>query len=144
MQAALSKLETENAELRSRTEEILYENQRLAGIVSSWTSDDKTNKVQADDQHVQEMPIINADIQDIEQTAPDSDPADPPNTIKHGASPGSIHIISKLGLRDAGIDQLNFHSVQLGYLKLLQMGNTDPNNKSRKRKYEVKPQLSLP
>ncbi|KZV42692.1 transcriptional activator DEMETER-like [Dorcoceras hygrometricum] len=28
----------------------------------------------------------------------------------------------------------------LGYLKLLQMGNTDPNNKSRKRKYEVKPQ----
>ncbi|KZV36300.1 hypothetical protein F511_22415 [Dorcoceras hygrometricum] len=59
--------------------------------------------------------------------------ADPPNTIKHGASPGSIHIISKLGLRDAGIDQLNFHSVQLGYLKLLQMGNTDPNNKSRKR-----------
>ncbi|KZV51337.1 hypothetical protein F511_12032 [Dorcoceras hygrometricum] len=38
---------------------------------------------------------------------------------------------------DAGIDQLNFHSVQLGYLKLLQMGNTDPNNKSRKRKYEL-------
>ncbi|KZV39875.1 hypothetical protein F511_18679 [Dorcoceras hygrometricum] len=37
MQAALSKLETEYAELRSRSEEMLYENQRLAGIISSWT-----------------------------------------------------------------------------------------------------------
>ncbi|KZV55057.1 hypothetical protein F511_33529 [Dorcoceras hygrometricum] len=27
-----------------------------------------------------------------------------------------------------GIDQLALHSVQLGYLKILQMGNTDPNN----------------
>ncbi|KZV17430.1 formin-like protein 5 [Dorcoceras hygrometricum] len=27
-----------------------------------------------------------------------------------------------------GIDQLNLHSVQLGYLKILQVGNTDPNN----------------
>ncbi|KZV44952.1 hypothetical protein F511_28840 [Dorcoceras hygrometricum] len=27
-----------------------------------------------------------------------------------------------------GIDQLNLHSVQLGYLKILQMGNADPNN----------------
>ncbi|KZV46680.1 disease resistance protein [Dorcoceras hygrometricum] len=35
-----------------------------------------------------------------------------------------------------GIDQLKFQSVQLGYLKILQLGNTDPNNKSRKRKYE--------
>ncbi|KZV48269.1 hypothetical protein F511_27407 [Dorcoceras hygrometricum] len=39
-----------------------------------------------------------------------------------------------------GIDQLKFQSVQLGYLKILQQGNTDPNNKSRKRKYEVKHQ----
>ncbi|KZV21163.1 hypothetical protein F511_24727 [Dorcoceras hygrometricum] len=37
MQAALSKLETENAELRSRSVELLYENQRLADIISSWT-----------------------------------------------------------------------------------------------------------
>ncbi|KZV36825.1 cell division control protein 48C [Dorcoceras hygrometricum] len=37
MQATLSKLETENAELRSRSEEMLYENQRLAGIIISWT-----------------------------------------------------------------------------------------------------------
>ncbi|KZV52017.1 hypothetical protein F511_10237 [Dorcoceras hygrometricum] len=36
---------------------------------------------------------------------------------------------------------LNFHSGQLDYLVLLQMGNADPNNKSKKRnKYEVKPQ----
>ncbi|KZV21255.1 hypothetical protein F511_25282 [Dorcoceras hygrometricum] len=27
-----------------------------------------------------------------------------------------------------GIDQLNLRSVQLGYLKILQVGNTDPNN----------------
>ncbi|KZV48346.1 leucine-rich repeat receptor-like protein kinase [Dorcoceras hygrometricum] len=37
MQADLSKLETENAELRSRSEEMFYENQRLTGIISSWT-----------------------------------------------------------------------------------------------------------
>ncbi|KZV25317.1 putative leucine-rich repeat receptor-like protein kinase [Dorcoceras hygrometricum] len=37
MQAALSKLETENAELRSRSEEMLYDNQRLAGIISYCT-----------------------------------------------------------------------------------------------------------
>ncbi|KZV42318.1 hypothetical protein F511_40437 [Dorcoceras hygrometricum] len=37
MQDALNKLETENSELRSRSEEMLYENQRLAGIISSWT-----------------------------------------------------------------------------------------------------------
>ncbi|KZV31319.1 spindle pole body component 110-like [Dorcoceras hygrometricum] len=37
MQAALSNLETENAELRSRSEEMIYENQRLTGIISSWT-----------------------------------------------------------------------------------------------------------
>ncbi|KZV25173.1 two-component sensor histidine kinase bacteria [Dorcoceras hygrometricum] len=37
MQAALSKLVTENDELRSRSQESLYENQQLAGIISSWT-----------------------------------------------------------------------------------------------------------
>ncbi|KZV40662.1 hypothetical protein F511_32624 [Dorcoceras hygrometricum] len=37
MQAALSKLETKNAELRSRSVEMLYENQRLADMISSWT-----------------------------------------------------------------------------------------------------------
>ncbi|KZV55661.1 hypothetical protein F511_32144 [Dorcoceras hygrometricum] len=36
-----------------------------------------------------------------------------------------------------GIDQLGFQSVQLGYLKILQMGNTDPNNtKAGKRTRE--------
>ncbi|KZV55990.1 hypothetical protein F511_12048 [Dorcoceras hygrometricum] len=64
---------------------------------------------------------------------------DPPNTIKHGASHGSIHIISKLGLRDEGIDQLNFHSAQLGYLKLLQIGTQTQQDKAG-NKYEVKPQ----
>ncbi|KZV19686.1 putative protein S-acyltransferase 7 [Dorcoceras hygrometricum] len=47
---------------------------------------------------------------------------------------------SRLGLRDAGIDQLNFHSVQLDYLMLLQMGNTDPYKTKAGNKYEVKPQ----
>ncbi|KZV22817.1 spindle pole body component 110-like [Dorcoceras hygrometricum] len=37
MQAALSMLATENDDLRSRSEEMLNENQRLAGIISSWT-----------------------------------------------------------------------------------------------------------
>ncbi|KZV35336.1 Squalene monooxygenase [Dorcoceras hygrometricum] len=37
MQATLSKLVTDNEELRIRSEEILNENQRLAGIISSWT-----------------------------------------------------------------------------------------------------------
>ncbi|KZV36829.1 auxin transport protein BIG [Dorcoceras hygrometricum] len=37
MQVALSKLETENENLRSRYEEMLCENQRLVGIISSWT-----------------------------------------------------------------------------------------------------------
>ncbi|KZV50940.1 hypothetical protein F511_13137 [Dorcoceras hygrometricum] len=37
------------------------------------------------------------------------------------------------------IDQLNLHYVQLGYLKILQMGNTDPNNTKQENKYEVKP-----
>ncbi|KZV26447.1 hypothetical protein F511_37178 [Dorcoceras hygrometricum] len=41
---------------------------------------------------------------------------------------------------EMGIDQLNIHSVQLGYLKVLQMGNTDPNNTKQENKYEVKPQ----
>ncbi|KZV25129.1 hypothetical protein F511_40336 [Dorcoceras hygrometricum] len=39
-----------------------------------------------------------------------------------------------------GVDQLNLHSVQLGYLKILQMGNADPNNTKQENKYEVKPQ----
>ncbi|KZV52325.1 hypothetical protein F511_38142 [Dorcoceras hygrometricum] len=39
-----------------------------------------------------------------------------------------------------GIDQLNLPSVQIGYLKILQMGNTDPNNTKQENKYEVKPQ----
>ncbi|KZV49596.1 hypothetical protein F511_15456 [Dorcoceras hygrometricum] len=42
---------------------------------------------------------------------------DPQIQLKHGASPGSIHIKNKLGLRDEGIDQLNFHSAQLGYIQ---------------------------
>ncbi|KZV30731.1 hypothetical protein F511_37536 [Dorcoceras hygrometricum] len=37
MQAALSKLVIENEELRNKSEEILSENQRLAGIIRSWT-----------------------------------------------------------------------------------------------------------
>ncbi|KZV39458.1 hypothetical protein F511_42276 [Dorcoceras hygrometricum] len=37
MQAALSKHVIENEKLRSRSEEMLNENQRLAGIISSWT-----------------------------------------------------------------------------------------------------------
>ncbi|KZV13939.1 BRCT domain-containing protein [Dorcoceras hygrometricum] len=39
-----------------------------------------------------------------------------------------------------GIDRLYHCSVQPGYLKILQMGNTDPRHKSRKTKYEFKPQ----
>ncbi|KZV49417.1 bromodomain and extraterminal domain protein 9 [Dorcoceras hygrometricum] len=39
-----------------------------------------------------------------------------------------------------GIDQLGFQSVQLGYLKILQMGNADPNNTKAGKEYEVKPQ----
>ncbi|KZV42375.1 hypothetical protein F511_40604 [Dorcoceras hygrometricum] len=35
---------------------------------------------------------------------------------------------NQLGLMEMGIDQLNLRSVQLGYLKILQMGNADPNN----------------
>ncbi|KZV30455.1 hypothetical protein F511_23380 [Dorcoceras hygrometricum] len=37
VQAALSKLSTENEELRIRSQEMLNENQRLAEIISSWT-----------------------------------------------------------------------------------------------------------
>ncbi|KZV57493.1 hypothetical protein F511_31869 [Dorcoceras hygrometricum] len=33
-----------------------------------------------------------------------------------------------MGFKETGIDQLALHSVQLGYMKILQMGNTDPNN----------------
>ncbi|KZV57451.1 mediator-associated protein 1-like [Dorcoceras hygrometricum] len=40
---------------------------------------------------------------------------------------------------EMGIDQLNLHSVQLGYLKILQMGNTETTQK-QENKYEVKPQ----
>ncbi|KZV41674.1 3-hydroxyisobutyryl-CoA hydrolase-like protein 3, mitochondrial [Dorcoceras hygrometricum] len=39
------------------------------------------------------------------------------------------------------IDQLGFQSVQLGYLKILQMGNADPNNTKAGKEYEVKPHL---
>ncbi|KZV44004.1 phosphatidylinositol-4-phosphate 5-kinase [Dorcoceras hygrometricum] len=35
-----------------------------------------------------------------------------------------------------GIDQLGFQSVQLGYLKILKMGNADPNNKKQEKEYE--------
>ncbi|KZV45151.1 hypothetical protein F511_27746 [Dorcoceras hygrometricum] len=35
-----------------------------------------------------------------------------------------------------GIDQLGFQSVQLGYLKILQMGNEDPNNTKAGKEYE--------
>ncbi|KZV38216.1 carboxyl-terminal-processing peptidase 1, chloroplastic [Dorcoceras hygrometricum] len=35
-----------------------------------------------------------------------------------------------------GIDQLAFQSVQLGYLKILQMGNADPNNTKAGKEYE--------
>ncbi|KZV19345.1 hypothetical protein F511_23119 [Dorcoceras hygrometricum] len=45
----------------------------------------------------------------------------------------------ELGLKDAGIDQPNFHSAQLGYLKLLQMGTQTQQDKAG-NKYEVKPQ----
>ncbi|KZV26453.1 hypothetical protein F511_36771 [Dorcoceras hygrometricum] len=37
MQTALSKLSTENDELRIRSQDMLNENQRLADIISSWT-----------------------------------------------------------------------------------------------------------
>ncbi|KZV38224.1 spindle pole body component 110-like [Dorcoceras hygrometricum] len=37
MQASLTKLATGNEELKSRSQEMLYENQRLPGIISSWT-----------------------------------------------------------------------------------------------------------
>ncbi|KZV42394.1 hypothetical protein F511_25825 [Dorcoceras hygrometricum] len=66
--------------------------------------------------------------------------ADKADESKNWASPGSIHIINRLRLKKTGIDQLNLHSVQLGYLKILQMGNTDPNNTKQENKYEVKPQ----
>ncbi|KZV33321.1 dihydroxy-acid dehydratase, mitochondrial [Dorcoceras hygrometricum] len=42
-------------------------------------------------------------------------------------------------MTDEGIDQLNFHSAQLGYLKLLQMGTQTQQDKAG-NKYEVKPQ----
>ncbi|KZV51670.1 hypothetical protein F511_32022 [Dorcoceras hygrometricum] len=38
---------------------------------------------------------------------------------------------------EMGIDQLGFQSVQLDYLKILQLGNTDPNNKNHENKYET-------
>ncbi|KZV22874.1 hypothetical protein F511_18508 [Dorcoceras hygrometricum] len=41
--------------------------------------------------------------------------------------------------RDEGIDQLNFHSAKLGYLKLLQMSTQTQQDKAG-NKYEVKPQ----
>ncbi|KZV27305.1 clathrin assembly protein [Dorcoceras hygrometricum] len=59
--------------------------------------------------------------------------------ITRGIPRFNTYHIYKLGLRDAGIDQLNFHSVQLGYLKLLQMGTQTQQDKAG-NKYEVKPQ----
>ncbi|KZV18395.1 hypothetical protein F511_25116 [Dorcoceras hygrometricum] len=50
------------------------------------------------------------------------------------------YLLLGLGLKETGIDQLALHSVQLGYLKILQVGNTDPNNTKVGNKYEVKPQ----
>ncbi|KZV27033.1 hypothetical protein F511_07854 [Dorcoceras hygrometricum] len=48
MQAALSKVTIENDELRSRSQEMLNENQRLADIISSWTkSSTSLQKMQA-------------------------------------------------------------------------------------------------
>ncbi|KZV35667.1 hypothetical protein F511_15122 [Dorcoceras hygrometricum] len=41
--------------------------------------------------------------------------------------PGSINN-NNWDFKEMGIDQLGFQSVQLGYLKILQMGNADPNN----------------
>ncbi|KZV48316.1 flowering time control protein FPA [Dorcoceras hygrometricum] len=57
------------------------------------------------------------------------------------SAPGSIlPWLRKLGESwDEGIDQLNFHSAQLGYLKLLQMGTQTQQDKAG-NKYEVKPQ----
>ncbi|KZV29129.1 hypothetical protein F511_41456 [Dorcoceras hygrometricum] len=60
---------------------------------------------------------------------------------KPSASTRIFHWLIEPALRrDAGIDQLNFHSVQLGYLKFLQMGNADPHKTKAGNKYEVKPQ----
>ncbi|KZV58326.1 hypothetical protein F511_34591 [Dorcoceras hygrometricum] len=97
LQTALSKITTENEDLRSRSQEMMNENQRLSEIILSWTKS-------------------SASLQKLQ-----------------GAMKSS-------GLKDAGIDQLNFHSVQLDYLELLQMGNTDPNKTKAGNKYEVKPQ----
>ncbi|KZV20946.1 hypothetical protein F511_38291 [Dorcoceras hygrometricum] len=46
-----------------------------------------------------------------------------------------------MGLKETGIDQLALHSVQLGYLKILQMGNTNPNN--TKAGKEIRGQASV-
>ncbi|KZV31151.1 hypothetical protein F511_28250 [Dorcoceras hygrometricum] len=43
-------------------------------------------------------------------------------------------------LKGTRIDQLALHSVQLGYLKILQMGNTDPNKTKAGKQIRVKPQ----
>ncbi|KZV45591.1 disease resistance protein-like [Dorcoceras hygrometricum] len=42
-----------------------------------------------------------------------------------------------------GIDQLGFQSVQLGYLKILQMGNADPNNTKAGKEYEHRPHAKM-
>ncbi|KZV55824.1 hypothetical protein F511_12218 [Dorcoceras hygrometricum] len=54
-------------------------------------------------------------------------------------TPGSIHIIVNWDSGMTGIDQQNFHSAQLDYLKLLQMGTQTQQDKAG-NKYEVKPQ----
>ncbi|KZV39251.1 formin-like protein 7 [Dorcoceras hygrometricum] len=43
-----------------------------------------------------------------------------------------------------GHHKLNLHSVHLGYPKILQMGNTDPNNTKQEKEYEVKPKRLAP
>ncbi|KZV37714.1 hypothetical protein F511_37828 [Dorcoceras hygrometricum] len=105
MQAAISKLVTENEELRSKSEEILSENQRLAGIISSWTrssvslqrlhgatkqsgdkiglatiamkeySRNQKHSNAGKDKHDLDILITNADIHAVEQAGPDLDPA---------------------------------------------------------------------
>ncbi|KZV46984.1 myb-like protein X-like [Dorcoceras hygrometricum] len=65
---------------------------------------------------------------------------DPITMHTYWRSNSDITSVTRLGLRDAWIDQLIFHSAQLGYLKLLQMGNADPNKTKAGNKYEVKPQ----
>ncbi|KZV27879.1 hypothetical protein F511_37405 [Dorcoceras hygrometricum] len=60
-------------------------------------------------------------------------------TLIQNLDPAAHHPAIVNRRRDEGIDQLNFHSAQLGYLKLLQMGTQTQKDKAG-NKYEVKPQ----